>query len=58
MRTGLAQAWAAIATFVPKLFMFLIVLLIGWLIAKAISKAIQVLFVRLGFNRLLSSPSA
>ncbi|MDA3629514.1 hypothetical protein [Saccharopolyspora oryzae] len=53
LQTGLAQAWAAIATFVPKLFMFLIILLIGWLIAKAISKAIQVLFVRLGFNRLL-----
>ncbi|MDA3648935.1 hypothetical protein LZ318_26180 [Saccharopolyspora indica] len=53
LQTGLAQAWANIATFVPKLVMFLVVLLIGWLIAKAVSKAIQVAFVRLGFTRLL-----
>ncbi|MER7011539.1 hypothetical protein ABT324_08950 [Saccharopolyspora sp. NPDC000359] len=53
LQNGLAQAWASIATFVPKLVMFLIILLIGWLIAKGVSKALQVLFVRLGFTRLL-----
>ncbi|KAA2264328.1 hypothetical protein F0L68_07870 [Solihabitans fulvus] len=53
IRDGLGQAWALIATFVPKLFGFLIVLLIGWLIAKAIAKAVDFLLGRIGFDRLV-----
>ncbi|MEV0089296.1 hypothetical protein [Saccharopolyspora sp. NPDC050642] len=54
LQQGLAEAWVAIATFVPKLVVFLIIVLVGWLIAKAIGKAIQIVFARLGFNRLLA----
>ena len=50
---GLGQAWAMIATFVPKLVGFLVVLLIGWLIAKALAKAVGFLLGRLGFDRLV-----
>ncbi|MGP4016481.1 mechanosensitive ion channel family protein [Saccharopolyspora sp. 5N708] len=54
LQQGLAQAWVAVATFVPKLVVFLIIALVGWLIAKAVAKAVQIVFARLGFNRLLA----
>ncbi|MFJ6674259.1 hypothetical protein ACIQMJ_24390 [Actinosynnema sp. NPDC091369] len=50
---GLGQAWTMVATFVPKLLGFLVVLLIGWIIAKALSKAVGFLLKRVGFDRLV-----
>ncbi|MFI9006394.1 hypothetical protein ACIGNX_04050 [Actinosynnema sp. NPDC053489] len=50
---GLGQAWAMVATFVPKLLGFLVVLLIGWVIAKALAKAVGFLLKRVGFDRLV-----
>ncbi|USX48387.1 hypothetical protein [Lentzea sp. HUAS12] len=50
---GLGQAWAMIATFVPKLLGFLVVLLIGWFIAKALAKGVQFLLKRVGFEKLV-----
>jgi hypothetical protein len=50
---GLGQAWTMVATFVPKLLGFLLVLLIGWLIAKALAKAVGFLLKRVGFGRLV-----
>jgi len=46
----LDQAWSTIATFVPKLVLFLVVLLIGWLIARALAKAADFLLRRVGFE--------
>lgn len=51
---GLDDAWTSIAAFVPKLLVFLVILFIGWLVAKAISKALQLLMDKLGFGRLLA----
>lgn len=53
LKEGLGDAWSAIATFVPKLFAFLIILLIGWLIAKAVAKGLTVVLNRLGFPKLI-----
>ena len=50
---GLGQAWAMIATFVPKLLGFALVMLVGWFIAKALSKAVGFLLKRVGFDRLV-----
>lgn len=50
---GIANAWSSIATFVPKLLVFLIILVIGWLIAKAIAKAVSALLERVGFDRVV-----
>ncbi|MEU4802569.1 hypothetical protein [Actinosynnema sp. NPDC023587] len=50
---GLGQAWAMVATFVPKLLGFLLVLLVGWLIAKALAKGVGFLLKRVGFDRLV-----
>lgn len=48
---GIEDAWAKVTTFVPKLIAFLLVLLIGWMIAKAIAKAADALLERVGFDR-------
>src|SRR5437763_11762090 len=53
LKDGLGQAWAMVATFVPKLVGFLIVLLIGWLIAKAVSKALGLVLGKAGFGKLV-----
>ncbi|MDQ3404384.1 MAG: hypothetical protein M3548_13490, partial [Actinomycetota bacterium] len=53
LRDGLGQAWTMVATFVPKLLGFLVILLIGWLIAKAIAKGLSLVMGKLGFSRLM-----
>lgn len=53
VRSGLSDALSALLTFVPKLLGFLLILLVGWLIAKGLSKAIKFVLGRLGFNRLI-----
>lgn len=55
---GLTNAWNTVANFVPKLLVFLLVLLIGWLIAKAVSKVVGVLLDKVGFDRLLDRAGA
>lgn len=53
LRRGLSDAWSLVATFVPKLLGFLLILLIGWLIAKAVAKTVELLLTRTGFPRLI-----
>lgn len=50
-RDGLGEAWASVATFVPKLLAFLLILIIGYFVAKAIEKAIDAVLERVGFDR-------
>lgn len=53
LKNGLGQAWALVATFVPKLLAFLLILFVGWLIAKAIAKGLDMVMARLGFDKLM-----
>jgi hypothetical protein len=48
---GLEDAWENVATFVPKLLGFFLILLIGWFICKALSKVVNGLLERVGFDR-------
>jgi hypothetical protein len=50
---GISSAWSSIATFVPKLLAFLVIMFIGWLIAKAIAKAVGKVLTRVGFDRVV-----
>jgi hypothetical protein len=50
---GVSSAWSAIATFVPRLVAFLVILFIGWLIAKALSKLVDKVLERVGFDRVV-----
>lgn len=50
-REGLGDAWASIATFLPKLVGFLLILFIGYMVAKAIEKAVDKVLERVGFDK-------
>ncbi|MGH2680432.1 MAG: mechanosensitive ion channel family protein [Actinomycetota bacterium] len=50
---GLESAWDSIITFVPKLLGFLLILGIGYFVAKAIEKVLDTLLERVGFDRLV-----
>lgn len=50
---GLEDAWTRVATFVPKLLGFLVILLIGYLVAKALAKIVDALLERVGFDGLV-----
>lgn len=41
----------SVIAFIPKLVVFLLVLLIGWLVAKALRKAVTMLLDKVGFER-------
>lgn len=49
---GISSAWTAVANFVPKLVAFLVILLIGWIIARILRKVVSVLLHRVGFDRV------
>ena len=51
--TGISSAWSNVATFVPKFLVFLIILVVGWLIARLITKAISAVLTRIGFDRVV-----
>jgi hypothetical protein len=50
---GVSSAWSNVATFVPKLVIFLIILIVGYLIAKAVAKILTKVLQRVGFDRLV-----
>jgi hypothetical protein len=50
--SALANALGLLLAFVPRLIGFLIILLVGWLIAAAVSRAITFLLRKVGFDRL------
>jgi hypothetical protein len=50
-RNGLGDAWASIATFLPKLIGFLLILVIGYFVAKAIARILDGILERVGFDK-------
>lgn len=51
--TGAQNAWALVLTFVPKLLIFLAIVLIGYFVCKWLGKLVNALLERVGFNRLV-----
>ena len=47
---GIEDAWADVASFVPKLFGFLLIIVIGYFVAKAIAKIADKALERVGFD--------
>jgi hypothetical protein len=47
---GLNDAWARVATFVPKLLGFFAILIIGYFLAKALARAADAILERVGFD--------
>jgi Mechanosensitive ion channel, conserved TM helix len=52
-KNGLGDAWASVATFLPKLVGFLLILVIGYIIAKVLAKVIDGILERVGFDRMV-----
>jgi hypothetical protein len=50
-RAGLGDAWSNIAEFLPKLVGFLLILIIGYFIVKAITKILGKVLEKVGFDR-------
>ncbi|QFZ16650.1 mechanosensitive ion channel family protein [Saccharothrix syringae] len=50
---GVSDAWRAVITFVPRLVGFLLILLIGWFVAKALAKVVDKVLERVGFDRVV-----
>jgi hypothetical protein len=48
--SGWNEAWNNVASFLPKLAGFLIILLIGWFVAKLLAKATNAVLERVGFD--------
>lgn len=49
---SLRDGLSTVATFVPKLLLFLVILVIGWIIARVLRSVIGKLLERVGFNRM------
>jgi hypothetical protein len=47
---GVSDAWTTVATFVPKLLFFGIVLLVGYFLAKILAKVVNGILERVGFD--------
>jgi len=48
---GVSDAWTTVATFLPKLVFFFIVLIVGFLLAKALAKITDGVLERVGFDK-------
>ena len=51
LRNGLGEGLAAAATFLPKFLGFLLILVIGYFVAKAVEKVVDGLLERVGFDK-------
>jgi Mechanosensitive ion channel, conserved TM helix len=51
MEHCIENAWSDVASFVPKFVGFLIILLIGYFVAKLIAKAVNTILERVGFDK-------
>ena len=50
---GIENAWSSVATFVPKFVGFLVILIIGYIVARLVSKAVDAVLERVGFDRVV-----
>lgn len=50
---GVSNAWSNVAAFVPKFVVFLLILIVGYLIAKAIAAVVSKVLTHVGFDRLV-----
>ena len=48
---GVSDAWTTVATFIPKLLFFFIVLIVGYFLAKIVAKVVDGILERVGFDR-------
>ena len=52
-QAGIESAWSNVATFIPKLLAALAILLVGYIVAKAIAGILNKVLERVGFDRVV-----
>jgi hypothetical protein len=50
-KQGIGDAWTDVATFLPKLVGFLLILIVGYFIAKVLARILSSILERVGFDR-------
>jgi hypothetical protein len=55
---GISNAWSSVANIIPKLLAFAVIMLIGWLICKAIAKLLDAVLRRIGVERMAERAGA
>jgi hypothetical protein len=53
VRTGLETAWTNFMAFVPNFILFLVILIVGYFVAKVVARVLDKVLQRLGFDRLV-----
>ena len=51
MQDQLRDMWGSVLAVAPKLLLFLVILIVGWIVAKLIAKAVDKILERVGFDR-------
>ena len=49
---GIENAWSNVATFVPKLVAALVIVVVGWVVAKALASLLNKVLERVGFDEV------
>jgi hypothetical protein len=49
---GVSNAWSSVANIVPKLLAFAVIMIVGWLICKAIARVLDAVLRRVGVERM------
>src|SRR4051794_36919012 len=53
LRTGAEVAWTNFMAFVPNFVLFLVILVVGYFVAKVVARVLDKVLHRLGFDRLV-----
>ncbi|MGB9376139.1 MAG: hypothetical protein WCB04_01355, partial [Mycobacteriales bacterium] len=48
---GISDAWSRVAVFVPKLLLFAVILVLGYLVARMVARIANRVLIRVGFDR-------
>ena len=56
--SGITNAWTSVTRIIPKLIAFAVIMLIGWLICRAIAKLLDVVLRRIGVERMAERAGA
>lgn len=51
MQDQLRDMWGSVLAIAPKVVLFLVILIVGWIVAKLIAKAVDKILERVGFDR-------
>ncbi|GAA2053664.1 hypothetical protein GCM10009839_71970 [Catenulispora yoronensis] len=55
---GISNAWSSVVDIIPKLLAFAVIMVVGWLVCKAIAKALDAVLRRIGVERMAEKAGA